>query len=438
LGGGDLCHSSVMRAIIGPVALVDCNNFYVSCERVFDPGLLRKPVVVLSNNDGCVVARSNEAKGLGIGFGTPIFKCGELVRSKGLKALSSNYALYGDMSRRVMDCLSRFSPRIETYSIDEAFLDFSGIPLTERTAYAHQLRRRVLKEVGIPVSVGVATTKTLAKIANKLAKRNAGLKGVLDISGEVDMDALLSAFPVSEIWGVGYRYSQTLNRHGISNALQLRGADFSWVRKKMTIKGLRTVLELRGISCMPLELMSKDKKAITSSRSFGKPVVELDELKEAVATYVSRAAVKLRAQGSLAGTLMVFLATNRFKPDDPQYSNFLHLNLPTATSDSPELIRHACFGLQRIYREGFSYKQAGVILSNFSSERHTQLDIFGAEEKRERGRKLMGVVDAVNLRFGRGTLEFAACGLEQPWKTRQEMKSPAYTTNWDQLPVVRA
>ena len=299
-------------------ALVDCNNFYVSCERVFQPCLNGKPVVVLSNNDGCVIARSEEAKALGIPMGLPFFQMRERFTGHTIETYSSNYALYGDMSTRVMTILKQFSPEVEVYSIDEAFLNLAGCGNGDLISYGHLIHRSVKQWTGIPISIGIGETKTLAKLANRLAKRSDHVQGVVDLTSSQHQDDILASIPVKDIWGIGRSYSRLLQSNGIRTALELRDADDRWIRQQMGVVGVRIVWELRGISCLPLELSPPPKKSLMVSRSFGRPIATLDEMREAVATYTTRAAEKLRRHRLAAGILSVFLMTNRFKEDEPQ------------------------------------------------------------------------------------------------------------------------
>ena len=418
------------------IALVDCNNFYVSCERVFDPHLAGRPVVVLSNNDGCVVARSPEAKALGIGMGRPIFQIRDLVRAKGVRVLSSNYALYGDMSRRVMEVLSEFSPGIEVYSIDEAFLRLSALPCAGAQPLGHRIRETVRRWTGVPVSVGIAPTKTLAKIANHAAKADPKMDGVVAATDPAVHDRLLGATPVDEVWGVGPAHAARLDGAGIRTARQLRDADDRWVKKEMGIVGLRMVHELRGIPRIPIELQPPPRKGIMVSRSFGRPVETLAEMREAVATYLTRAAEKLRRQGSAARVLTVFLMTNPFK-EGPRYGNSATVELPVATSATPELLRYARRAAEGIFRAGYAYKKAGVMLTELIPAGRVQPDLFDAAD-RDRNGRLMEVLDRVNAEWGPGTLRYAATGIRRPWKLRAALRSPRFTTRWGELPVVRA
>ena len=415
-------------------ALIDCNNFYVSCERVFNPALSRCPVIVLSNNDGNAVALSSEAKELGIPFGAPFFKLRDRLRAHKVAVFSSNYSLYGDMSRRVMDVLSEYAPEMEIYSIDEAFISFKGIQ-GDLTGYAGHMRERVLRWTGIPVSIGVGPSKTLAKLASRLAKKDP--RGVVNITEARSIEEVLRTVEVENVWGVGTQYKKLLNGRGIYTALELRDAPEKWVKKNMTICGLRTVLELRGIPCIPLEEMPPPKKGIVSSRSFGRPVERLDELQQALASYVSRAAEKLRGQRGLVAAMAVFITTNRFKDNEPQYSNGITCELPVPTAYTPRLISYASRMLRRIYRPGFRYKKAGIMFSEIVSEGDRQLNLFypAVDNNRE---KLMDVVDTVNRRMGRGTLYFASEGIVQAWAMRRSFLSPHYTTRWEDIPVAKA
>ena len=414
-------------------ALVDCNNFYVSCERVFNPKLWNKPVVVLSNNDGCAVALSNEAKALGLTRATAMFHHKELVKRHDVQLFSSNYTLYGDMSHRVMSCLREFSPSMEVYSIDEAFLSLDGMK-GSLTEYGTSIRQKVTRWTGIPISVGIGPSKTLAKLANHVAKKRCGDFGVYNILDETDIDGLLKSIDVGETWGVGRRYKKMLNQNGIHTVYDLKMAEDKWIRKKMTVVGLRTVLELRGIPCYNLEEHIPAKQGIVCSRSFGKPVESLSDMREAVATFASRAAEKLRKQNSVVKSLSVFIETNYFKENEPQYRNSLELTLSTATADTGKIISEACFGLKQIYRSGYRYKKAGVMFLEILPESDIQPDMFSpANSKAE---KLQPVIDSLNERFGLGTVGVLAMGLKKRWRMRQEHLSPRYTTRWDEILTV--
>lgn len=417
-------------------ALVDCNNFYASCERVFNPRLEGKPIVVLSNNDGCVVARSNEAKALGIAMGVPEFQIRPLLRAHRVQVFSSNYTLYGDLSQRVMETLEQFSPNVEISSIDEAFLSVSGFTSRNLTEYGRIVRTTVKRWTGIPVSVGIAETKTLAKIANRVAKRTPDTDGVFDLLACSDRDTLLGTVAVADVWGIGPSYARLLTQHGITTALQLREADERWIRRHMGIVGVRLVAELRGRSCLDLDACPAPKQGITCSRSFGRSVCTLAEMEEAVSSYISRAAEKLRGEGLAATLLTVFLMTNAFT-NEPQYRNSVTYSLPVGTDTTSELIRAALHGLRTIYRDGYRYKKAGVMFTALVPASQVQPDLFDHQD-RPRSKRLMTALDAINDRWGAGTLQYAASGLTKAWKTQFHRRSPTYTTDWDELPVVNA
>jgi len=415
------------------LAIVDCNNFYVSCERVFNPRLAGKPVVVLSNNDGCVVARSNEAKALGIKMGVPVFQISSLIKTHGVQVFSSNYALYADMSQRIMNTLSGFTPDIEIYSIDEAFLDLSQFKRYDLTDYGHKIRSTIKQWTGIPVSIGIAETKTLAKIANKIAKKSVKAEGVLNLTVSPYLNRALEITDVGDVWGIGRSYSGFLKKHGIHNALQLRDADDKFIKKRMGITGVRLLQELRGIPCYALEQFPSPKKGITVSRTFKNSIESLDDLKEALAAYASIGAEKLRKEHSVAGVIMVFLMTNRFKKEN-YYINIKTIKLPVATSDTSELIHYAHEGLKAVYRKGYLYKKAGVMFKHLYPENQIQADLFNYIDFK-RSKKLMQTLDNVNKKMGSDTLKYAATGLtnNQKWKTVFKRRSPSYTTNWKQL-----
>lgn len=441
LGRGDFHHSeNRIGAPVAPIALVDCNNFYASCERVFNPGLEGKPIVVLSNNDGCVVARSNEVKALGIPMGAPWFQIEKDAQRHGIIAYSSNYALYGDMSSRVMSILGRFSPRQETYSIDECFLEFEGLEKWDLQAYGQEIRRQVRQGTGIPVSIGIASTKTLAKLANHVAKKRGQYAGVCDFGQfpQHALNALLGSIEVSEVWGVGQSITKRLETMGIQSVQDLRSANSRWIRQQFSVTLERTVAELNGMSCIELEEHAPNRKEIISSRSFGKPVDSLQELSEAVSSYTTRAAEKLRSQGSVAGSIGVFLLTNPFKPDEPQYQKSLVVPLVTPTDDTRHLAQAAITGLTRIYKAGFKYKKAGIILMALDQKGGGSRSLFEDPTAEAKSTRLMKALDGINARMGKDTLKLASNGIEKPWKMKRLLKSPNYTTAWDEIPEVRA
>jgi DNA polymerase V len=421
-------------------ALIDCNNFYVSCERVFNPSLEKRPVVVLSNNDGCIIARSNEAKLLGIKMGTPFFKCRSLIEEHNVKVFSSNYALYGDLSQRVMSTLQHFTPALEIYSIDEAFLSLEGFRRERLAEYAQLIQKRVKQWTGMPVSVGIGPTKVLAKVANKLAKNYHRHNGILVITDHRKIDTMLASIDVGEVWGIGRRYAAFLKKHAVKTARDLKYAPDGWVKQNLTVVGLRLVWELRGIPCIPLEEVPPPKKGIGSSRSFGRPVKNLPDLSEALSDYVSRAAEKLRAQKSVASFIHVHLSTNGFK-DDPQYANTATLKLPVPTAYTPQLVYFARKALKSIYRTGYRYQRVGVFMNCILYRDRIQGNLFltgSIDKHRELQRELMNTVDCINKRWGGNTVQCAAAGVEKSWKMRQRVKSPNYTTRWEELPAVKA
>jgi len=418
-------------------ALIDCNNFYVSCERVFNPRLEGRPVIVLSNNDGCVVARSNEVKALGIKMGVPVFQVQNLIKAHQIEVYSSNYTLYADMSRRVMETLAQFTPNIEIYSIDEAFLDVSGFRYMNLTEYGRTIRERVKQWTGIPVSVGIGSTKTLAKLANHIAKKSVKAHGVLDLTDSPYLNKALAQTPVGEVWGVGPAFASRLAKAGIANALQLRCAGDNWIKKSMGVTGLRTVCELRGQVCYSLEDAPPPQKTCACSRSFGRPVESLDDLREAIADYTTDAARRLREQHLAAGVITVFAMTNIFKENEPHYCNYRATELGVATNDTAELINNALRSAELIYRPGCRFKKAGVILDALVSEERVQESLFDNVDRRRR-RRLMQTIDKINTVMPADTLHYAASGLRQPWQTRFQRRSSRYTTNWNELPIVKA
>lgn len=426
-------------------ALVDCNNFYASCEKLFDPKLKDRPVVVLSNNDGCVVARSAEVKALGIPMGVPWFQIQAEARRYGIVAFSSNYALYADMSNRVVEVLSDFSPNLEVYSIDESFLDLSGMSMRAESlaAYGVEIRQRVADWLGLAVCVGIAPTKTLAKLANHCAKKGlAGADGVCDFTtlNPGALSHLFARIEVGEVWGVGRQIKARLAAMGIQTVRQLRDADAETIRARFSVVLERTVCELRGESCLDLQEVVPDKQQIMSSRSFGTLVYERADLEEAVASYIAKAAEKLRAQDSLAGGVQVYIRTNVFKPEVPQYQKGVTVPLPEATADTRVLTQWAIRILRRIYRPGFGYHKAGVMLLDLVPAAKRQLALFDSQGGAgdARSGKLMAVLDDINQRYGRQSLRLAAEGVERSWQMRRGNLSPGYTTSWDGLPVARA
>ena len=421
------------------LALVDCNNFFCSCERVFNPALMRKPVVVLSNNDGCIISRSDEAKALGIPMGAPLHEQQAVIRKHGVHVFSSNYTLYGDMSARVMSILRDEVPAIEVYSIDEAFLQLPE-GFTEETARA--LRAKILKWTGIPVCIGIAGTKLLAKFANRHAKKNKQLTGgVFDLTTYWDPDGLMADSPTDALWGVAKNSARTLSKIGIRTVLEFQRADPTSVRKSLGVVGERLQRELNGISCLELEEMPPARKGVMASRSFGSPVEEREDLEEALANHVARASEKIRRFGLLATHIEIFLQTNRFRKDDPQYFPSTGITLPTPTASTSELMATARELLQSIYRLGYRYKKIGVMLAHLVSEDEYQPSLFEVSAK---GRiDIDKIVDDINRRMGdnrtpvitRASMGTVNCG--GGWRMKAERHSPNYTTDWNQLPVVK-
>ncbi len=414
-----------------PFALVDCNNFYASCERLFQPQLRGRAVVVLSNNDGCVIARSNEAKALGIAMGAPWHLQKDQFARQGVIVRSSNYTLYGDLSARVMRVLAEFSPDLEIYSIDEAFLGLAGFE-GRLEAHARTLRATVLQWTGVPVSVGIAPTKTLAKAANRMAKKDPASGGVALLLTEEAQTAALARMELTDLWGIARRMAARMVAIGITSPLALRDADPRHMREQFSVVVERLVYELRGVSCIALEEVTPDRKSIVASRSFGRVVTTREEMEEAVATYTARAAEKMRRQRLATARLSVFVETNTFKPHEPQHCASRGVELPVATADTGKLAQAAARALASLYRPGFRYKKAGVMLIDLVRAVDVQGGLFDPPDTPARQR-LMGVIDQVNTRYGRDTITFAASGRRRAWKLRSEFHSPRYTTSWEEL-----
>lgn len=423
-------------------ALMDVNNFYVSCERVFNPALEGRPVVVLSNNDGCVVARSNEVKALGVKMGVPWFRIRTLAAAHGVLARSSNYALYGDMSNRVMTILRDYSPEVEVYSIDECFLGLSGLTSLwpSVTALGQSIRQRMHQWTGLPVCVGIGASKTLAKLANHLAKQRPEFNGVCDLTAMTppQIDRLLSTIAAGEVWGIGRQTRLQLHAAGIETVQALCEADPAWLRAQFGVVMARIGNELCGRSCLALEEIAAPKKQIISSRSFGQPISRLPELNESVASHASSAAEKLRRQHSVCHAIQVFIQTHPFREQDRQYSNHIAVPLPNASADTRLLIRAALFGLKRIYRPGYAYKKAGVILAGIEPATLSQETLCKPYGTGEQSDKLMKTLDQINRKYGRDTVTFFSTSVTKPWHMRRERMSPCYTTQWSDVPVARA
>lgn len=418
-------------------ALVDCNNFYASCEKLFRPDLKDTPVVVLSNNDGCVVARSREAKLLGIKMGVPVFQIKSEMQRHGILAFSSNYALYADLSSRVMRTLEEMAPRVEVYSIDEAFLDLTGIESAiSLVEFGQQVRERIGHWIGITVCVGIAPTKTLAKLANHAAKKYPATQGVVDLTNPERQRRLLALVPVDDVWGVGRRLSKRLNALGITTALDLANASPRAIRDQFSVVLERTVRELNGDSCIELEEIPPTKKQIVCSRSFGVKVTHFELLREAVCEYATRATEKLRKEQQQAKVLTVFIRTSPFKDNEPQYSNSASGELLIPSCDTRDFIELANHLLKRIWKDGFRYAKAGVMLSDFYDPGMFQPGLFDDVSTRSNSQQLMSVLDTIN-QSGAGKVFFAGQGTKKDWSMKREHLSPAYTTRWDQLPRVK-
>jgi DNA polymerase V len=414
-------------------ALVDCNNFYASCERLFQPSLRKRPLVVLSNNDGCVIARSEEAKMLGIGMGKPAFEYQQLLSEKEVVVFSTNYTLYGDLSRRVMQVLSSWVPSVEIYSIDEAFLDLSFLPEKELSRFGKRIRSSVMQATGIPVSVGIGPTKTLAKAANHLAKRKSSGDGVTNLVSNPSLDQQLKSIPVSDIWGVGEHFDRFFQRTGIRNAMDLKHSDSFHVREHLGIIGQRIVLELNGTSCYPLDENPVQKKEVCTSRSFGNPLLSLEDLLEATTTYAAFVAKKLRDQQSRAASLLVFVMTNKYA-SGPQYVNYKMVHLSVPSNQTQELIHHTGRLLSAVYKKGYRYKKSGVIASGLIPDDGKQVPIW--ESVSDRRTRLEKTMDRINRKSGQGRVRYAVEGFGKSWKMKQDNLSPRYTTRWQDLPEV--
>ena len=412
-------------------ALVDCNNFYASCERVFDPSLKKRAIVILSNNDGCIIARSNEAKALGIPMGAPFFQQKAIIKKHNVAVFSSNYQLYGDMSQRIMDTLRLHAPDMEIYSIDEAFLRLDPLQPRELYEYCKTIRTKVLQWTGVPVSIGIGPTKVLAKVANHVAKKQIG---VFDIRSQQAQDEILKAMDVGKIWGIARKWSERLNQMGINKASELRDASPTIIRKHLSVIGERILRELKGQSCIDLESI-QPRKTIMSSKSFGNPLTNKRPIEEALANYTARACEKLREQNSRAQAVHVFIQTNGFRETDRQYNNGLTCTLTTPTSDTRLIIKAAKFCLSRIYKQGYRYKKTGVMLTGLIPTSLEQKQLF-IDYNHHAGDHLMDIVDRINKSYGPDTLFLGAQGVTREWKMRCVLRSQRYTTQWDDLLTV--
>jgi len=405
------------------IGLVDCNNFYASCERVFKPNLKNKPIIVLSNNDGCVIARSNEAKALGVKMGEPVFKIRALIRKYKINVFSTNFALYGDLSHRVMDVLKTEVKKLEIYSIDEAFLDLSDFRSSERAVF---IKKKIKQWTSIPVSIGIAPTKTLAKIANHIAKKNTE-KGVFTLNNEMIIKKTLSVFPVENLWGIGRKYAHKLKLSGIKTALDFKNADAKWVKHNLSINGILIQRELKGEQCYKLKTYQSRKKSISTTRSFSKEIKKYSLIKEAVNNFANNCARKLREEKSCCSKVSVFLMTNPYKSKSKQYHQKITLFFPTATNDSLEISRMVDKALKKIYINDYSYKKAGVIVHEIKPEREVQISLFNKIDIKKR-RNLMYSLDKINMIMGRDKVHLASQGIDKKWQLKQEQLSPCYTT----------
>ena len=416
------------------IALVDCNSFYVSCERLFNPKIRKKPVVVLSNNDGCIISRSNEAKALGIKMGEPYFKEKDIIVKNNVQVFSSNYSLYGDISRRVMRTLKRFNSDIEIYSIDEAFLDLSNFSDEEIEGVGKEIRNTVLQWTGIPTSIGIAKTKTLSKIANHIAKKKQS--GVTSLIGIENIDPILEKVEINDIWGVGKQLTKFYHKNGIYNAKQLKNKSNTWIKKSSNVLSSKTAMELKGIPCINLEVSESKRKSCVVSRSFGKRVENFQELKEAIASYSLNASEKIRSESLVAKTITIFIRTSPFQNRFGYYSNSKKIDFPMATNNSIEIVKAALSGLETIFKNGYRYQKAGVMLSHLSDSSNGK-NLFSSERD-EKINSLMKSIDSTNYRYGRSTLSLASAGIQKRWNIRRQHYSKIDTADFYCLPTIKA
>ena len=416
------------------IALIDCNSFYVSCERLFNPKIRKLPVVVLSNNDGCIISRSNEAKALGIKMGEPYFKARNIIIKNNVQVFSSNYSLYGDISRRVMRTLKRFNSKIEVYSIDEAFLDLSNFSDKDVKDVGKEIRNTVLQWTGIPTSIGIAETKTLSKVANHIAKKQKS--GVVSLVNIKDLDPILEKVEVRDIWGVGKQLSKFYIKNRIYNAKQLKNASNTWIKKTKNVLSSRTAMELRGVPCIEIETKQAKRKSCCVSRSFGKKVEKLRELKESVTSYCLNAAEKIRSESLVSKSITVFIRTSPFQNKGIFYSNSKTIDFPIATNNSIEIVKNALTALDLIYKDGFKYQKAGIILSGLSdSEKGNSLF---KSTKDDKIKNLMQSIDNTNYRYGRSTISLASAGINKKWSMRRQYSSKIDTADFYSLPKILA
>ena len=417
------------------IALVDCNSFYVSCERLFNPSIIKKSVIVLSSNDGCVISRSTEAKVLGIKMGEPYFKVEKIIKKNDVKVFSSNYSLYGDISRRVMKTLKQFSPQMEIYSIDEAFLNLSSIRDENLFEHGNKIRKTVLKWTGIPTSIGIATTKTLSKAANHIAKKEQS--GIVNLINTKQIDQILKEIEINEVWGVGRQLTKFYIKNGIHTAYQLKNMHNNWIKKNTNVLGSRTAMELKGIPCVSLEEHQEKRKNCCVSRSFGRKVTKLEELSESVTTHCLNAAEKIRSDNQTTKRITVFIRTSPFQQDKNYYANSKDIDLPVRTNDSIELVKQALIALQYIYRKGYKYQKAGIIFSGLNEVDIYKKNLFSSINNEEKRKKLMKAIDYTNIKYGRHALSIAQAGLRKKLNIKRQHSSKIDTACFDFLPTIK-
>ena len=417
------------------IALVDCNSFYVSCERLFNPSIIKKSVIVLSSNDGCVISRSTEAKALGIKMGEPYFKVEKIIKKNDVKVFSSNYSLYGDISRRVMKTLKQFSPQMEIYSIDEAFLNLSSIRDENLFEHGNKIRKTVLKWTGIPTSIGIATTKTLSKAANYIAKKEQS--GIVNLINTKQIDQILKEIEINEVWGVGRQLTKFYIKNGIHTAYQLKNMHNNWIKKNTNVLGSRTAMELKGIPCVSLKEHQEKRKNCCVSRSFGRKVTKLEELSESVTTHCLNAAEKIRSDNQTTKRITVFIRTSPFQKDKNYYANSKDIDLPVRTNDSIELVKQALIALQYIYRKGYKYQKAGIIFSGLNEVDIYKKNLFSSINNEEKRKKLMKAIDYTNIKYGRHALSIAQAGLRKKLNIKRQHSSKIDTACFDFLPTIK-
>ena len=417
------------------IALVDCNSFYVSCERLFNPSIIKKPVIVLSSNDGCVISRSTEAKALGIKMGEPYFKVEKIIKKNDVKVFSSNYSLYGDISRRVMKTLKQFSPQMEIYSIDEAFLNLSSIRDENLFEHGNKIRKTVLKWTGIPTSIGIATTKTLSKAANHIAKKEQS--GIVNLINTKQIDQILKEIEINEVWGVGRQLTKFYIKNGIHTAYQLKNMHNNWIKKNTNVLGSRTAMELKGIPCVSLEEHQEKRKNCCVSRSFGRKVTKLEELSESITTHCLNAAEKIRSDNQTTKRITVFIRTSPFQKDKNYYANSKDIDLPVRTNDSIELVKQTLIALQYIYRKGYKYQKAGIIFSGLNEVDIYKKNLFSSINNEEKRKKLMKAIDYTNIKYGRHALSIAQAGLRKKLNIKRQHSSKIDTACFDFLPTIK-